>query len=128
LPRAWQFFHILDALRQEVRIYDPDRLVERFNVGVAVETALTRSVRTGDHPKGRPLEGDHFSARNPSADPKSCRFSRRALATFRWNTVVRSSMKVVLLASKDKTRTNFPAELRMRFSRTEPGFFFAPFG
>jgi hypothetical protein len=32
-------------------------------------------------------------------------------------------MNVALLASKDKTRTNLPSALRMRFARTDPVLF-----
>src|SRR5262249_18468252 len=117
-----QVFDLRDALRQQIGIDDPDRLVKGFNLGVGVETALTRSVRAGDHPEGRPLGRRHFLTRTPSGDPNRCRFWRRILATFFWKTVVRSSMKVALLASRDRTRTVLPSESRTRFSRTEPTF------
>src|SRR6185437_15239230 len=55
---------------------------------------------------------------DPSGDPKSLLFSRRAPRTFSRYTKVRSSSKDALLASSVKKLMNFPLELRTRVSET----------
>src|SRR5262245_28307201 len=39
---------VVNALRQDIRVDDPDRASERFDAGVLIGAALARTVRAGD--------------------------------------------------------------------------------
>jgi hypothetical protein len=130
-----QILDVPDAFGQRVKVDDPNRPIERLDIGILIEAAFTGTIRTRNYPKSWAFGNAHFllallsllalvsSAEclpgNPLAGPKSRLFSRRAFATFLANTAVKSSANVGLLASSAAIRTIRPSESRNSFSRTD---------
>ena len=104
-----------NALRQQVRIDNPNGLVKGFNFGVSIKAAFSRAVRSSYNPESRFLTTAHFLARMPSDDPNRRLFSRRALPTFLSKMVVSASMKLSSFASNVCTDASLPSDLRRRF-------------
>src|ERR1700761_8349080 len=73
-----QFFYFLDSQSQKIGVDNPNGLIERFDVGVGVKTAFSRSIRSGNDPEGRSPTA-HLRARNPSGEPSNFLFSFSSL-------------------------------------------------
>src|SRR5262245_14950489 len=104
----------MNALRQDIRVDDPDRASERFDAGVLIGAALARTR------SGRRRTGGRAAQRlmATSGTPMARLLSWRALATFRPNTYCRSWPKVALPRSSVHSVFTRPSVSRTRFFAT----------